>query len=109
MIDLELYENIQKHRKQGKDAVLAIVVDTRGSTPRQAGTKMGILSGENYLGTIGGGSVEAKVKKAAYKILQTKKTDKMTVKLNDEIGKKGGDICGGIMTILLEYLPALEK
>lgn len=41
-------------------SAICIVVDTSGSTPRKAGTKMRVFEDGSIKGTIGGGSLEKK-------------------------------------------------
>ncbi len=110
MKDLELFQEIQDLRKRGADLALVTVVETRGSTPRTQGAKMAILPNGSCLGTIGGGCVEARMKTAALKILIEERTNRtMTARLDDEFGTDDGDVCGGTMILLVEYLPALDN
>ena len=109
MKDLELFQEIQNYRKRGVDVALVTVVETQGSTPREEGAKMAILPNGTCLGTIGGGCVEARIKTTALKILITERSNRaITAHLDDEFGTKDGDVCGGTMTMLVEYLPALD-
>ena len=110
MKDLELFQEIQNYRKRGADVALVTVVETQGSTPREQGAKMAILPNGTCLGTIGGGCVEARIKTTALKILIEERTNRtVTARLDDEFGTKDGDVCGGTMTMLVEYLPALDN
>jgi xanthine dehydrogenase accessory factor len=110
MKDLELFQEIQNYREQGIDVALVTVVETQGSTPREEGAKMAILPNGKMLGTIGGGCVEARIQSTALKILIKERTTRtITAHLNDELGTYDGDICGGTMTMLVEYLPSLKK
>ena len=107
MTDLELYRAAQLHRREGKDVVMAIVVESKGSSPREAGAKMLILPNGEILGTIGGGEGEAKVHKAGLEILWKEKNSQiLKLYLTAEAGSSSGDICGGQIAVLLEYLPA---
>ncbi len=109
MKDLELYQEVQNYRKVGVDVALVTVVETRGSTPREEGAKMAILPNGTCLGTIGGGCVEARIKTTALRILITERSSwTIAAHLDDEFGAKDGDVCGGTMTMLVEYLPALD-
>ena len=42
---------------EGRPAIVVVVLETRGSTPRNAGTRMLVSAGE-VAGTIGGGQFE---------------------------------------------------
>jgi len=71
---------------------------------------MAILPNGRCLGTIGGGCVEAQIKTRALRILiEEQATRTITAYLNDELGSEDGDVCGGIMTLLIEYLPSLRS
>jgi xanthine/CO dehydrogenase XdhC/CoxF family maturation factor len=110
MRDLELFQEIQNYRKRGVDVALVTVVETKGSTPREEGAKMAILPNGSCLGTIGGGCVEARIKTTALRILIKERTNRaINAHLNDEFGTEDGDVCGGTMTMLVEYLPALDN
>jgi xanthine dehydrogenase accessory factor len=110
MKDLELFQEIQNYRKRGVDVALVTVVETQGPTPRGEGAKMAILPNGSCLGTIGGGCVEARIKTTALKILIEERTNRtITTHLDDEFGTKDGDVCGGTMIMLVEYLPALNR
>lgn len=105
MKDLELFKEIQEFRKKGVDVALVTVVETRGPTPRGEGAKMAILPNGNCLGTIGGGCVEARIKTTALKILIKDRSNQViTTHLDNEVGAENGDVCGGSMTMLVEYL-----
>ena len=105
MNDLTLYKNIKNYCKQGKKAVLATVVEAKGSCPRGVGAKMVILDNSAYLGTIGGGCVEGDVKKAVKKIFENN-TDCSILDLTlfGEPGERNSDVCGGTMKVMLELI-----
>ncbi len=110
MKDLELFQEIQNYRKRGVDVALVTVVETQGPTPRGEGAKMAILPNGSCLGTIGGGCVEARIKTTALRILIKERTNReITANLNDEFGTEDGDVCGGTMTMLVEYLPSSDN
>ena len=110
MKDLELFQEIQNYRKRGVDVALVTVVETQGSTPREEGAKMAILPNGSCLGTIGGGCVEVRIKTTALRILIKERTNQaITAHLNDEFGTEDGDVCGGTMTMLVEYLPSSDN
>jgi xanthine dehydrogenase accessory factor len=103
MIDREIFHKLTELKRQGVDAALATIVETVGSTPRGVGAKMIICAdGTNY-GTVGGGCGENEVRSAALRCLLTTQTPELlTVSLLDDLGTKGGDVCGGRMFIFVE-------
>ncbi len=86
--------------------VLAEIIESTGSTPRTAGSRMGIRSNKEIMETIGGGVVEAQVIRAAEKVFQDKKDITKTFHLNKSITDTMDMICGGSLTVSLKYLPA---
>lgn len=87
--------------------VLATVVQTKGSVPREVGAKMLICADGRILGTIGGGAGEAKVIQQARSLLETgqKKTGQkqwVEIDLTGTPQRETQGICGGTMRVWLE-------
>jgi xanthine dehydrogenase accessory factor len=62
-----------------------------------------IFTDGSTFGSIGGGCGENQVRSAAFRCLLTeKKTEVIEVDLTDDLGTKGGDVCGGRMKIFVE-------
>jgi xanthine dehydrogenase accessory factor len=85
--------------------VYCSVVETRGSTPQKAGAAMLVYPDGSQVGTLGGGCVEAEVKRRALVCLNDKRaTTVLSFCLDDDYGWDDGLICGGRMTILVDPL-----
>src|SRR5215213_7698877 len=85
--------------------VYCAVVETRGSTPQKAGAAMLVYPDGSQAGTLGGGCVEAEVKRRALLGLNDSgKAEVLTFCLDDDYGWDDGLICGGRMTILAQPL-----
>lgn len=104
----KLIHNIHLQLESGNDLILASIVKSSGSTPRSSGSKMAILRNGEIDGTIGGGLVEALVQQAAAKLFENpqhavtfKKFD-----LSNELAANADMICGGNVTVMLEYFSA---
>ena len=105
MIDREIFQKLTELKSQGIDAALATIVETTGSTPREVGAKMIICADGTIYGTVGGGCGENEVRSAALRCLLTTKTPELLeVSLLDDLGTKGGDVCGGRMFIFVEMI-----
>lgn len=105
MIDREIFEKLQELKDQGVDAVLATIVETSGSTPREVGAKMILCGDGTSFGSVGGGCGENEVKSAALRcLLGTKTPELVEVSLLDDLGTRGGDVCGGKMLIFVEVI-----
>ncbi len=88
-------------RKAGKNVVYTALVETRGSTPQKAGASMLVYEDGTQVGTLGGGCVEAEVKRKALENLSTGKVEIALFQLDHDYGWDDGLICGGRMTMIL--------
>ena len=98
----EIYIEMKRRLERGGRAAMATVVKTRGSTPQQTGAKMVIFDDGSFIGTVGGGCVEADIWAEARDVLRTGKTDIYHFNLNDEYANAEGMVCGGQMYVLIE-------
>ncbi len=103
MTDLEIFRKLFELEKSGMAACLATITQTVGSTPREVGAKMIVCVDGTTYGSVGGGCGENHVRSAALRcMLTTKKPELIEVDLTDDLGTKGGDVCGGKMWIFVE-------
>jgi xanthine dehydrogenase accessory factor len=98
----EIYIEMKRRLEQGARAAMATVVKTRGSTPQQVGAKIVIFEDGSFIGTVGGGCVEADIWAEAREVLRTGKADIYHFNLNDEYEDAEGMVCGGQMDVLIE-------
>ena len=103
MNDGEIFNQLLDLKQNGIVSCLATIVRTTGSTPREVGAKMLIcLDGTTY-GSIGGGCGERQVQSAAIRcLLKDKKPEILDIDLTDDLGVKGGDVCGGNLSVFVE-------
>ncbi|MBT6499176.1 MAG: XdhC family protein [Deltaproteobacteria bacterium] len=108
MEDRVLFQKIESLRQKGFGSCLATIVNTKGSTPRDVGAKMVITLNHESYGSIGGGCGEKQVHSAALRcLLVSKKPELVDVDLTDDLGTKGGDVCGGKIQVFIEpFFPA---
>jgi xanthine dehydrogenase accessory factor len=78
------------------------LVETRGSTPQKAGAIMLVYPDGSQAGTLGGGCVEAEVKRRALAVLHDGKAEVAQFQLDSDYGWDDGLICGGRMQILID-------
>jgi xanthine dehydrogenase accessory factor len=103
MTDKEIFQKIKELKNRNLPVCLATIVEAVGSTPREMGAKMIICADGTMFGSVGGGCGESQVKSAALRcLLSTKKAELLEVRLMDDLGTKGGDVCGGTMRIFVE-------
>ena len=86
----------------GRDVAYCRLVETRGSTPQKAGAAMLVYADGSQAGTLGGGCVEAEVKRRALAVLQAGAPEILTFQLDNDYGWDDGLICGGRMRVLVD-------
>jgi xanthine dehydrogenase accessory factor len=105
----ELLATLKGALDAGRPCVYCSVVETRGSTPQKAGAAMLVFPDGSQAGTLGGGCVEAEVKRHALRTLADDGpalAQLHSFRLDDNYGWDDGLICGGRMTILATPLRA---
>lgn len=99
-----LIGEIVRRLRAGEQLMLCTIVATRGSTPQQKGAKMLVAGDGKTVGTLGGGCVEAEVRKHALELLLRGESRLMEFKLDHDYGWDDGLICGGVMDVCIETL-----
>lgn len=98
---LDLQTTALRWQAEGRAAVVVAVQHTRGSVPREAGTRM-LVAADQVLGTIGGGHLELKAIDAARRLLAGR-TDEPR-QPHFPLGPALGQCCGGAVTLQLTPL-----
>lgn len=94
---------LRKLRAAGKDCVRVTVLDVRGSAPREVGAAM-LVTADDLIGSIGGGRLEYECTRFAAERLRARLPG--PVRQRFPLGAAMGQCCGGVVDVLLEYLPA---
>ena len=102
----DIFEEIVRIRSEGESAALATVIKVKGSTPRGEGSKMLIRIDGTTLGSIGGGTLEAKVCQETMDVIREAKQKLLHFDLTGEEIAEDGMLCGGNMDILVEPILA---
>ena len=103
MNDLEIFKKLKELKEREITVCLATIIETSGSTPREAGAKMIICVDGTMYGSIGGGCGESQARSAALRsTLVTQKPQILEIDLTDDLGTKGGDVCGGKLWVFIE-------
>ena len=94
---------------QGRDCVLATVLEADGSTPCKAGSKA-LMDADGVLhGTIGGGHVEAETQQRVEETIKTGCPVVLDFNLHSSTIGDGDPICGGAMRILIDPATARHR
>ncbi|MFI8483120.1 xanthine dehydrogenase accessory protein XdhC [Pseudomonas sp. NPDC078700] len=86
-------------QEQGLPCVLVTIIDERGSTPRNSGSKM-VVTAERIYQTIGGGHLEYKAMEMAREMLESGTQNTRLERFN--LGASLGQCCGGATVLLFE-------
>ena len=86
-------------QQQGEACVLVTIIEERGSTPRNAGSKM-VVTAERIFETIGGGHLEYKAMEMAREMLASRSQDTRLERFS--LGASLGQCCGGATVLLFE-------
>lgn len=96
---------LEAMNRQGEPAVLVTVVETRGSTPREAGARMTVGASAVH-DTIGGGQLEHAAIESARLLLEDEGDGYTNSVERHALSPRLGQCCGGVIRILLERIPA---
>lgn len=97
---MEIYEHIRHAREKRIECALCVIVNTHGSTPRSAGSKMLVFKDGQIIGSIGGGALEKKVIDQAISSLRS---GKPALHRHDLLHQHNM-CCGGSVDIYIEPL-----
>lgn len=104
----ELFQQLLEALSAGRPVAYCRLVETRGSTPQKAGALMLVFPDGSQAGTLGGGCVEAEVKRRALAVLDSGVPEVSKFQLDSDYGWDDGLICGGRMQVLIEPLTNAE-
>lgn len=98
----EILRDLEEVIHHKKAVAYTALVETRGSTPQKAGAAMLVFPDGSQTGTLGGGCVEAEVKRKALRLLDEGDRQILSFQLDSDYGWDDGLICGGRMTMLVD-------
>lgn len=101
---MDLYSEVERLLEMQSEAVIATIVHTRGSTPREIGARMIIKPDGTAVGTVGGGCGEAEVWAEAMEVSETGIPRYVEIDLLHDQDPEGGRACGGLMYVFIEPL-----
>jgi len=96
-----ILETIVREHDQGRCVALCVVVSTRGSTPQPAGAMLCVDEAATITGTLGGGCVEAEIRRVAHRAIGTGGSHVASFELDADFGHDDGMICGGTMDVAI--------
>ncbi len=96
---MDIFEEIVAAKKSNVPIVMATVIESLGSAPREEGARMLIKADGSIVGTIGGGAIEKKIIDEALLMMNAPAPKLVRYELKDI-----GMACGGGMSVFLEPL-----
>tara|TARA_Y100000817_G_scaffold61089_1_gene45806 strand:- start:59 stop:391 length:333 start_codon:yes stop_codon:yes gene_type:complete len=103
--DEKILEEANDWIKTNQKIVLATVIQTWGSSPRQVGSRMIINENGDFSGSVSGGCVESAVVRESLQLIKQEKLfKKIEFKVSNESAWEVGLACGGEIAIYLEQI-----
>ncbi|MEN6414864.1 MAG: XdhC family protein [Veillonellales bacterium] len=103
-MDRKILSAICEIKRNSEKAALVTIVETRGSTPRKAGSKMLVLPDGRSFGTIGGGCGEAEVRRQSLTALDENRSRLYTLSMVNQAAADEGMVCGGVMEVFIQII-----
>lgn len=85
----------------GRKVALCVIVATKGSTPQPAGVMVCVDEAARMTGTLGGGCIEADVRRKAHQLLADGHCEVVDFTLDGDFGYDDGMICGGRIDVAI--------
>ena len=99
---MRLFAELARLTEAGEPCALCTIVKTAGSTPGKTSMKMVVRRDGSFVGTVGGGCLEAEVLEAALASLGDERPRLLAFALNERDYPDSGLLCGGRVEILVE-------
>ncbi len=103
--DEKILEEANDWIETNQKVVLATVIQTWGSSPRQIGSRMIVNENGDFSGSVSGGCVESAVVRECVGLIKDNKLfKKIEFKVSNESAGEVGLACGGEIAIYLEQI-----
>jgi xanthine dehydrogenase accessory factor len=89
---------------EGETVALATVVETWGSSPRPAGSRLAVTASGRMAGSVSGGCIEGAVADAAKEVMASGAPRLLTFGVTNERAWEVGLACGGTVSVFVERL-----
>jgi len=104
---VHFFEQVVRESRQNPRFALGIISGVKGSTPQKKGAKALFFPDDRMLGTLGGGCLEAEIRRRARQALVSGKSESFDLTLDHDFGWDDGLICGGtVFGLILPHAAA---
>lgn len=100
----ELLDCILGEKYKDIPKAIVTIVSRKGSAPREVGTKMVVLKDGTMVGTIGGGCVEADLRRHALTSMDNNESKLVHSDMTGVDAGEEGMVCGGVLDLFIEPL-----
>lgn len=104
LVEQNLNDDVLEALTSDEGWVLAIVLETKGSTPVKSGAMMAVNVLGQIKGTIGGGCSEGEVIQIARRMANQHEKKVVWVDMTNDVAEEEGMVCGGTMKVLVESM-----
>lgn len=91
-------------KAEGEAVAIATVVETWGSSPRPAGSRLAVTASGRLMGSVSGGCIEGAVADAAKQAMASGRPQLLDFGVSDERAWEVGLSCGGKVKVFVEPL-----
>jgi xanthine/CO dehydrogenase XdhC/CoxF family maturation factor len=99
---IDVLDQVESWKKDGRGVALATVVVTWGSSPRPPGSQLAIDDKGNMVGSVSGGCIEGAVVKEGLGAIADGKPRLLDFGVSDEQAWDVGLACGGKVQVMVE-------
>ena len=100
----DILETARAWRAEGETVALATVVETWGSSPRPAGSRLAVTETGRLAGSVSGGCIEGAVADVARQVMRDGTPQLLDFGITDERAWEVGLACGGKLKVFVEPL-----
>jgi xanthine dehydrogenase accessory factor len=100
----DILETARGWRAEGERVALATVVETWGSSPRPAGSRLAVTATGRLAGSVSGGCIEGAVADVAKQVMESGTPQLLDFGITDERAWEVGLACGGKLKVFVEPL-----
>jgi len=100
----DILETARAWREEGERVALATVVETWGSSPRPAGSRLAVTATGRLAGSVSGGCIEGAVADVGRQVMESGTPQLLDFGITDERAWEVGLACGGKLKVFVEPL-----